>query len=170
MNTLVAGFGNIFRSDDGLGPAVIRQLWHEGVGENVCLRDFGTGGMHLALEMLGEYDVVIIVDAVGRDEPPGTAFTIELDRAALDAIDANAAEAPADAHDMNVGAVVRLYRTLRAQGEIAHEPQIFVVGCVPKNTQDGMGLSEPVLAAVPVCADLVRRLAQQMHPLNGVNA
>ena len=77
MKTLVAGFGNIFRSDDGLGCEVLRALGTADLGESVRLRDFGTSGMHLALEMLSGYDAVVIVDAVGRDEPPGTVFAID---------------------------------------------------------------------------------------------
>jgi hydrogenase maturation protease len=152
MNALVAGFGNVFRSDDGLGCSVVRMLSEAELGESVRLRDFGTSGMQLALDMLDEYDLVVIVDALRRDAPPGTVFAIECDQRELDA------GHTLDAHAMTMDAVLALYRRLHAQSGITHVPRIVVVGCVPENLNDGMDLSEPVRAALPACADLVRKL------------
>lgn len=151
MKTLVAGFGNIFKSDDGLGSAVLHLLAHEDLGRGVRVRDFGTGGMHLAFEMLEGYDRVVIVDAISRTEPPGTAFSLEI-------TDQRQGESPADPHDMHIGALLSLYDRLREQSGIAGGPKIFVVGCVPENVGDGMELSERVRAALPSCVGLVRKL------------
>lgn len=152
MNALVAGFGNVFRSDDGLGCSVVRVLSEADLGPNVRLRDFGTSGMQLALDMLGEYDLVVIVDALWRDAPAGTVFAIESEQDELDA-------GPAvDAHAMTIDAVLALYKRIRAQSGITRVPRIVVVGCVPENLDEGMELSEPVRAALPACADLVRKV------------
>lgn len=150
MKTLVAGFGNIFRSDDGLGSAVLRLLADEDLGPGVRVRDFGTGGMHLAFEMLDGYDRVLIVDAIARDDPPGTAFAIEI-------TDEETGMAQADPHDMHIGALFALYRRLREQSGMTTGPQVFVVGCVPESLDDGMELSEAVRAALPSCVQLVRK-------------
>jgi hydrogenase maturation protease len=37
-----------------------------------------------------------------------------------------------------------------------------VVGCRPESTADGIGLSEPVAAAVPEAADAVTRLLAEL--------
>jgi hydrogenase maturation protease len=162
VSTLVAGFGNIFRSDDGLGCAVIRMLQASELGPNVRVRDFGTGGIHLALEMLAGYDAVIIVDAVSRDDPPGTVFAIEVDDgAATRHIDKDDAKTNLDAHDMTIDALLAVYGRLSRQADVTRRPKIVVAGCVPQNLEDGMDLSEPVRAALPACAGLVRSLTHQ---------
>jgi hydrogenase maturation protease len=155
MKTLIAGFGNIFRCDDGFGCAVIRALSPEQFASDTRIRDFGTSGMQLALDMLTDYDVIVIVDAVWRDAPPGTVFAIASDEETLDT------GTPADAHAMTINAALALYRRLREQSGVEREPKIVIVGCVPQILDDGMELSEPVRAAIPACVDLVRRVSGQ---------
>ncbi|MBC7893792.1 MAG: hydrogenase maturation protease [Cytophagaceae bacterium] len=47
--TLIAGFGNVLRGDDGFGVEVIRQLAARGIASaSVELLDVGTGGIRLA--------------------------------------------------------------------------------------------------------------------------
>ena len=49
--TLIAGFGNVLRGDDGFGVAVLRRLAERGLAsESVELLDVGTGGIRLAQE------------------------------------------------------------------------------------------------------------------------
>ena len=163
MRTLVAGFGNIFKSDDGLGCAVLRLLAGEDLGRGVRVRDFGTGGMHLAFEMLEGYDRVVIVDALARSEPPGTAFALDVTGERADAVSA-------DPHDMHIGALLALYARLREQSCITTAPQVFVVGCVPENVGDGMDLSECVRAALPACVGLVRKIVTGTSTPTGARA
>lgn len=155
MSVLVAGFGNVFFSDDGLAAAVLALLHDTELGPNTAVRDFGTGGMYLALEMLAGYERVIIVDAVSRDAPAGTAFALDC---TADEVDVHSV---ADPHAMSIGSVLALYRSMREQLGVENNPQIVVVGCVPQNLDEGMNLSEPVRAALPACADLVRKYARQ---------
>lgn len=155
MNALIAGFGNIFRSDDGFGCAVVRALSYADFPGGVRIRDFGTGGLQLALDMLADYNLVIIVDAIARDAPPGTVFAVACDEETLDSAQ------PADAHAMTVDAVLGLYARVCEQSGSTRKPKIVVVGCVPQNLQEGMELSEPVRAAIPACAEMVRRVADR---------
>lgn len=156
MKTLVAGFGNALLSDDGLGSAVAHILSRTQLGPGVRVLDFGTGGMHLALEMLNGYDMVVIVDAVALDDVPGSVFAIEIDP------DRNACgERPADPHAMDVDNVLRLYARLCEQSELERCARIVVVGCVPLNVEEGLDLSEPVRAALPACVELVRKLTHR---------
>jgi hydrogenase maturation protease len=171
MKTLIAGFDNIFLSDDGFGPAVIRALDASAFPEGVRVRDFGTGGMHLALEMLDGYERIVIVDAIGREDPAGTIFAIDVSEHCHpehsndchpEHVEGRPSEVEAiDGHAMNAEAVLALYRQLHLQSGSEEEPQIIVVGCVPQSIEQGMELSAPVAAAIPACIDVIRRLTLQ---------
>ncbi len=153
MKTLVAGFGNALLSDDGFGSAVVHMLSRMDLGPGIRVLDFGTGGMHLALEMLNGYDMVVIVDAIARADAPGTVFAIEIDSERN-----SCSERAADPHAMDVDNVLSLYARLCMQSGLERCARIVVVGCVPLCVEEGMDLSEPVLAALPACAELVRKL------------
>ena len=57
MRTLVAGFGNVLRGDDGFGVAVVRQLELSGSAPaGTVLLEVGTGGVALAQALLTPYD------------------------------------------------------------------------------------------------------------------
>ena len=72
MRTLVAGLGNIFHGDDGVGVAVAQALRRPNrCPTGVVVRDFGIRGVHLAYELLDGYDLVVIVDAVQRGGAAG---------------------------------------------------------------------------------------------------
>jgi hydrogenase maturation protease len=154
-SALIAGFGNIFRSDDGFGSAVVQTLSYADFPGGVRIHDFGTGGLQLALDMLAGYHLVVIVDAIARDAPPGTLFALACDEEAVDSA------APADAHAMTVDAVLALYARVYEHSGLTRKPKIVVVGCVPETLDEGMELSEPVRAAIPACAEMVRRVADR---------
>ncbi len=155
MKTLVAGFGNALLSDAGLGSAVAHLVAKATLGPGVRVLDFGTGGMHLALEMLNGYDSVVIVSAVALPGAPGTVFAIEIDA------DRNSCgDRPANPHAMDVDNVLRLYAVLCAQNRLERCARIVVVGCVPLTVGEGVELSEPVRGALPACIELVRRLTE----------
>ena len=66
---LIIGVGNPFRSDDGIGPAIIKILQAEN-NPDFVLVDGGTDGLAL-LDQLAEYEKSIIIDAVQMLEAPG---------------------------------------------------------------------------------------------------
>ncbi len=155
MKTLIAGFGNIFLSDDGFGCEVVSNLNAAGFPHDVTIKDFGISGMHLALEMSSGYDLIVIADAIARNDAPGTVFAVEPD------VRASHPEPPPDAHAMDVGSVLALYERVCAQSGIRQHPKIIVAGCVPAIFEEGIGLSEAVRAAVPVCARLIKTLVHE---------
>lgn len=156
MKTLVAGFGNALLSDDGLGSAVAHLLAKVQLGPGIRVLDFGTGGIHLALEMLNGYDLVVIVDAVALPGLPGSVFAIEIDPEHN-----SCGERPADPHAMDVDNVLSLYARLCAQSGLERCARIIVVGCVPFTVEEGLELSEPVRAALPACVELVQKLTHR---------
>ena len=74
MRTLIAGFGNVLRGDDGFGVEVVRRLGEDGLPAGVDLMEVGTAGIRLAQELLTPYDRLIIVDAMARGGAPGTVY------------------------------------------------------------------------------------------------
>jgi hydrogenase maturation protease len=151
---LVAGIGNIFLGDDGFGPEVMRHVVGQPPDDDVHPVDYGIRGMHLAYDLLEEWRALVLVDAVPNRGAPGTLHVFEADHDSL------SATAGFEAHSMDPAAV---FATLTALGGTA--PRTIVVGCEVENVDEGMGLSEPVAAAVPgavaaindVIADLVTR-------------
>lgn len=160
---LVAGVGNIFKSDDGFATAVVGWLEEHAVDDWpdwVTLRDFGIRGVHLAYELLDGYDDVVIIDAMDRaGQVPGTLFVV--DPEVESSTDASAGGSPPmiDAHDLTPQGVLSL--VTRLGGALG---KLTVVGCQPVSTSDGMGLSDTVARQVPaagrIVGDLVREVAE----------
>ncbi len=157
--TLVAGCGNIFLGDDAFGVEVAQRLATEDLPEGVKVTDFGIRGVHLAYELLDGYDTAILVDATPRGEPPGTVYLIEPELGEeIRAARAREAEAPLlDAHGMAPHEVLDLLSSLGGSVD-----QVLVVGCEPAEVCERMGLSEPVMAAVPQAIALIRELLEKV--------
>jgi hydrogenase maturation protease len=139
---LVAGIGNVFRSDDGFGSEVARRLsglpWPDGVR----VVDYGIRGIHLAYDLLDSWDVLVMVDALPARGDVGTVVLMDLlaDTAAEHA----RGSAHVDAHGMDPATVLA---TLAALGGRL-PPRTLLVGCRVAETGDGMNLTPPVDAAV----------------------
>jgi hydrogenase maturation protease len=139
---LIAGIGNIFLGDDGFGSEVMRHVCRGDYGAEdlagVRATDYGIGGMHLAYDLLEDWDALVLVDAIPNRGSPGTLHVFEADHESPDA------PAGLDAHAMDP---VTVFASLRALGGTA--PRTIVVGCEVADVSERMGLSEPVEAAVP---------------------
>jgi len=146
---LVAGIGNIFLGDDGFGPEVVRRM-PAGPGESARIVDYGIRGMHLAYDLLEDWDALVLVDAVPNRGEPGR---LEVIRAELD----RDQPADLDAHGMDPAAV---FAGVRALGGAV--PPTVVVGCQVHSTEEGIGLSDPVAAAVDPAVDAVRRVVTEL--------
>ncbi len=146
---LVAGTGNVLRGDDGFGVEVVAHLAREPWPPGVVIRDCGIRGLHLAFELLDTPGLLVFVDAVDRQEAPGTLFLLEPDGAA-------AAATPADPHDVGLAGV--LATVLALGGQL---PRVLIVGCQPQTTTERLGLSAPVRRAVDGAAALVRSLVHR---------
>ena len=136
---LIAGIGNIFLGDDGIGSEVMRHDSDRVNGsDGVRATDYGIGGMHLAYDLLEDWDALVLVDAIPSRGSPGTVHVFEADHESPDA------PAGLDAHGMDP---VTVFASLRALG--GAPPRTIVVGCEVADVSERMGLSEPVQAAVP---------------------
>jgi hydrogenase maturation protease len=151
---LIAGIGNIFLGDDGFGSEVLRQVCGRVTGAvGVRAVDYGIGGMHLAYDLLENWDALVLVDAVPSRGSPGTLHVFEADHGS------SVSPARLDAHGMDPATV---FASLRALGGTA--PRTIVVGCEVADVTDRMGLSEPVQAAIP---EAVRAVESAVAMLRG---
>jgi len=152
VKTLVAGIGNIFNADDGFGVEVAQRLLAVDRPEDVRVEDYGIRGIHLALELLEGYDLLVLVDAMARPgEAPGTVFLLE---PSVDDIEGE----PLDAHRMDPLAVLGMVADLG--GVIG---RVLVVGCQPESLDEGIGLSPAVAAAVEPAVQMVEELIAERN-------
>jgi hydrogenase maturation protease len=146
MKTLIAGFGNVLRQDDGFGVEVIRRLEEEGVSKDVTLIEVGTGGIRLAQELMTPYDRLIIVDAMTRGRPPGSVSVL--------AVDGVEPVREVDMHAAVPSRALALARALRAL-----PPEIVLVSCEPAEMDElKMELTGAVQAGVDHALTEIRRL------------
>ncbi|MCU1655450.1 MAG: hybD [Pseudonocardiales bacterium] len=157
MRTLVAGLGNVFESDDGFGVAVVAALTDAALPAGAEVRDFGIRGVHLAYQLLDDYDLVVIVDAVQRGDAPGTVYVID-HAADVDRLQPAGDVPMLDAHDLAPDEVLALVPLLG--GALC---RVVVVGCEPASVAPGMELSDAVARSVEKAAQLVITIVQSAY-------
>jgi hydrogenase maturation protease len=146
---LVLGLGNVLLEDDGVGGAAVsllRERFEVPPGAKVL--DGGTLGLSL-LPYLEDARRVILVDAVAADAPAGTLVRLE-----------GADVGPAVAtrlspHQVGVADLLEGARWHDREPE-----RLVLLGVVPESIELGVGLSGPVLRALPRLLDLVCAEAQ----------
>ncbi|HEX7210815.1 MAG TPA: hydrogenase maturation protease [Propionibacteriaceae bacterium] len=148
---LVAGVGNIFLSDDGFGPEVVRYLASEGpLPAQARLVDYGIRGMHLAYDLLEGYAALVLIDARSGSGAAGDLVVLEIGPD-------DVAGGEFDAHGMDPVAVLATLPDIGGQ-----LPPTYLVGCRPAELGEGIGLTPAVQSSVPAAADAVRRLVSQL--------
>jgi hydrogenase maturation protease len=158
MRTLVAGFGNVLRGDDGFGIAVVHRLgemraWDE---RDVALMEIGTGGIRLAQELLAGYERLIIVDAMTRGGAPGSVYVLE-----VDGVEA------AQGVDLHLAIPARALSVAKALGALPR--RVFMVGCEPGEVDElSMELTPPVQGAVDVAIRHIHELLGTEWPWHAV--
>ena len=157
---LVAGVGNMFLRDDGFGPEVARRLASGGLDRGADPRwtrsrpvggPGGAGSKLLTTASAACTWPTICSPAWTSwcwwmpcrrtergDTAPGSIRVLQVRSGDLDS------SASFDPHGMDPVAVLGRLRSLG--GEL---PLTYVVGCVPADLAEGIGLSAPVAAAVP---------------------
>jgi hydrogenase maturation protease len=151
--TLVAGVGNLFRSDDGFGPEVARRLAAGPLPDGVRVVDYGIRSTHLAYDLLEGWDRLILIDLVPPEGAPGQVHVLAVDQGG----EGGGADGRAglDPHGMDPGTVLAGVAALGGA-----RPPTVVVGCQPATVDDGIGLSAPVEAAVADAIEVVLGLLE----------
>ena len=145
MRTLIAGFGNVLRGDDGFGVEVVRRLARAPLGDDVRLLDVGTGGIRLAQALLTPCDRLIVIDAMTRGGAPGSVYVLEVESVE-----------PVAEVDLHLAVPARALAVAKALGVLPR--QVFLVGCEPAEVDEpSTELSPAVRRAVDAA---VGRIAQ----------
>lgn len=163
---LVAGFGNLLHCDDAFGVRLLQRLQaNPKLPQEVKLLEAGIGGMHFVQELFQGYSAVVILDALEGDQP-GTVKVLEADvtdprtlplRIERDLL--------ADLHYAEPGRAMALAKALDRL-----PPQTYIVGCVPRLIELGLGLSPEVETALPIAETQVLELLQQLAQPEEVRA
>lgn len=151
----VLGLGNVLMGDDAVGPWVIEKLaasWE--FPDEVDVVDVGTPGLDL-VPYLSDADAVLIVDTVKSDGPAGRIRVYEREE-----LFARPPRPRLSPHDPG------LFETLSTLGLAGSAPRdVVLIGIVPANVGQRIGLSPPVQAAVPLAAAaVVERLKRLGFP------
>lgn len=158
--TLVAGFGNTLRGDDGFGVEVIHRLQATGIEETgVQLIEVGTAGIRLAQDLLTPCDFLIIADAMTRGGDPGTVYVLEVDSVEQ-----------VNRVDMHVAIPSHALSVAQALGVLP--PRVVMVGCEP-GIYDEMTceLTGELTPAVEAAVDVaVHRIHDLLHMEAAVTA
>ena len=153
---LVAGIGNIFLGDDGFGSEVVRNAEIPQDDPRVRVIDYGIRGMHLAYDLLEDWDTLVLVDTVPSRGNPGTLHVFHADHE--QDRESGSATAGVDGHSMDPAAV---FASLRALG--GNPPYTVVVGCEAGSVEEGIGLTESVARAVPRAARAVEEIVAALR-------
>ncbi|MBN2073122.1 MAG: hydrogenase maturation protease [Actinobacteria bacterium] len=152
----IIGFGNKYRSDDGIGIRVIEEiekireydpsLFNDGI-KNIEIIDGGTSGIDL-LSLIKETPEIIIIDAVDAGQEPGeiTVFKEkDINYFLKHKIKSYSL------HDLDLSEVIKLIRALKIPSDIT------IIGIKPKNTGFGETLSEGMESIVERVISIVRK-------------
>jgi len=148
----VIGCGNPTRSDDGVGPHVVRELAQRGLGGDpgVRLLDAGTDGMAVMLAARGCRRLVL-VDAARSGAAPGAVFEVpgtELEKRAPPAL---------TLHDFRWNHALHAGRRMYGD-EFPAQVTVFLIEA--GSTDFGLELSPAVASAARKVADRVERLVR----------
>ena len=147
--------------------AKIAQLDKAGIPYISLLTDPTTGGVTASYAMLGDYNMLVLVDAIPRGGSPGTLYLIEPDLSGMTPEKGvEAGRVALDNHSMDPVKVLAFARTLGAR-----PIRTLLIGCEPSTFNESedyagmqMGLSEPVQAAIDDAIKMIDSLIKDLLP------
>lgn len=133
---VILGIGNVLQKDDGLGVYAATYLQKNYTfSKAVEIIDGGTKGIHL-LNLLEENDHIVILDALGLEDSPGSIYAIpgrEISGYGLN---------NGGAHEIGI---IQCMDMMELQGK--EVPLTMVIGMVPEEVTFAFGLSQTLLHA-----------------------
>lgn len=151
-SALLAGMGSEYRSDDGVGPAVVGRVAELGCPDGVEL----VAGLDDPLDLLGLWDDVqlaVVVDATRSGAPPGTVTVAELGEHDVEGGPARST------HSIGFAGALRLGRLTGCAPR-----RVFLLGVEGADFRMGTVLSAPVAAALPQAAATALALLEGASP------
>jgi hydrogenase maturation protease len=160
------GIGNEFRQDDGVGIAIARKLQH--ILQHMLPREFQTriqavevaeAGIGLMTAWSGA-TTVYLFDAIQTGGEVGTIHRLDIQEQVFPS-----SCFPYSSHGFSVVEVIQLAQMFNQQ-----PATLIIYGVEAQNFAIGVGLSEPVAAAVPIVLERVwAELEQQILPINNTH-
>ena len=156
---LILGAGNTLAGDDGVGVEVARALIGDPrLPEGTDVIPAGSDLLRAA-DLMRERRLVVVIDAIMGDAPPGTIELFERDLRVLE-------ERQGHAHHLSVPQALEL---LRAVTGVLEGAEVVVVGVVVSEVHHGPHLTEELGAKVPEIADEVVALVHKRHERGGAS-
>jgi hydrogenase maturation protease len=152
---VVIGCGNPNRSDDGVGPEVVRALRVRGARDGVRLLDAGTDGMAVMFAARG-CRTLIILDACRSGSEPGAIFEVPGAELAL------SYQPSLNLHDFRWDHALHAGRVM-LRDEFPADVTVLLIEA--ENIDLGIGLSPPVSAAAAKVVDRVEELIRARPPV-----
>ena len=147
----------MFMKDDGFGGAVIQKIAAKQFPEGVEVKDFGTGGLKLAYDLMKGYDALILLDASRRGEKPGTLYVIEPDE---NEINPDLEQGgPIDPHGADPATVLRFVKSIGSW-----PARVQIIACEPETVDDfEIGLTGPVNGAIDKAVEMVDDIIKEIY-------
>jgi|GEM_PF-757963 len=141
---LVAGLGNVFFQDDGVGIHVIREFQKTPIPKIVCA-EVGTVVLG-ALHFFEWPDKILAVDAMWAGGKPGTLYTVDI----------SDVERPGPRASLHQQALLSAFKFLSRK----IPPEISILGIEPETTAYGLELSPSVKGSLSLAAQNVKKIVQ----------
>jgi hydrogenase maturation protease len=148
-NVIIIGFGNKYRSDDGIGIRVIEELGKLNLlkDKNIEVIDGGTSGTDLIF-LIKDCSKIIIVDAIDAGQKTGDVVSIKVnDIEEFIKKDYRSLSL----HDLNLADIFKLAKALKMIADIS------IIGVKPKNIGFGDKLSPEIEKKIPGIISLIRK-------------
>jgi len=146
-NVKIIGFGNKYRSDDGIGIRVIEELEKLDFFKNIEIVNGGTSGTDLIFLIKG-CSKLIIIDAIDAGQNTGDVVNIKVD----DIEDfIKRGYKSLSLHDLNLTDILKLIKALKINADIS------IIGVKPKSIDFGDRLSPEIEKKIPEIISIIKK-------------
>lgn len=143
----IIGFGNKYRSDDGIGIRVVEELGKLDSFRNIDIIDGGTSGTDLIF-LVKDCRKIIIIDAIDAGQDVGDVVNIKVD----DVEEFIKSDFKSlSLHDLNLADILKLIKALKIDADIS------IIGVKPKKIDFGDRLSPEIEKKIPEIISLVKK-------------
>lgn len=139
----VIGIGNTLRGDDGIGPAVIKELKKIKIPDCIQLLDIGSDALSI-LDHFEKEQRLIIIDCANMDKSPGDVIKFEMKDSNLPILDK-----AISIHGFGFSEVFNIASNLYK------DIKCTVIGIQPKALEFNTGLSEEIKSKIPSIIKMV---------------
>jgi hydrogenase maturation protease len=149
----IIGLGNPLRRDDAIGILLLQYLQRnkKKLSKTIEFIDGGTSGMKL-LHLLGDYDTVLLLDAVDFKGSPG-----EIKKFSIDEVKNQKIQVFLSTHEPDFLSVYALLKELDKSPD-----HLIIFGVQPKDISHGTRLSEEIKHFLPILQKQILQEIQSM--------